>query len=256
VADKWSVNADSTEFTFALRKGMKWSDGQPFTADDVVFSIEDCAKNSDLYKSVPSTLVIGGKPGTVTKVDDNTVKFTFEAVRPVPRTNWRRRSASTPRSISKHYCEPVPSQVQRRTSPTSPRRRACRLAGSVPQPSAATSRSRRAGRTPRRPTLDPWVIEEPYTGGATRVDDGAQPVLLAGRPAWQPAALHRPAHLQHLAGRRALMLDGLGPQYRLQACATSTLCRTSRTLIAEHAEGRLPPVRTRRDPVAAGHRST
>ena len=53
VAEKWTVNADSTEFMFTLRKGMKWSDGKPFTADDVVFSIEDCAKNSELYKSVP-----------------------------------------------------------------------------------------------------------------------------------------------------------------------------------------------------------
>ena len=54
VAEKWEVNANSTEFTFHLRKGMKWSDGKPFTADDIVFSIEDCAKNTELYKSVPS----------------------------------------------------------------------------------------------------------------------------------------------------------------------------------------------------------
>src|SRR5262245_57614779 len=44
VASRWEVNGDSTEFTFFLRKGMKWSDGKPFTADDIVFSIEDCAK--------------------------------------------------------------------------------------------------------------------------------------------------------------------------------------------------------------------
>src|SRR6476469_7024309 len=77
VAEKWTVNADSTEFTFFLRKGRKWSDGKPVTADDIVFSVEDYAKNSELYKSVPSPLVIGGKAGTVTKIDDSTVKFTF-----------------------------------------------------------------------------------------------------------------------------------------------------------------------------------
>src|SRR5205823_9662374 len=35
LAEEYSGNADATEFTFKLRKGLKWSDGQPFTADDV-----------------------------------------------------------------------------------------------------------------------------------------------------------------------------------------------------------------------------
>ncbi|MBL8653849.1 MAG: ABC transporter substrate-binding protein, partial [Alphaproteobacteria bacterium] len=65
VAERWEVNANATEFTFHLRPGMKWSDGKPFTADDVVFAIEDCCKNSELYRSVPSVLVINGKPTTV-----------------------------------------------------------------------------------------------------------------------------------------------------------------------------------------------
>jgi peptide/nickel transport system substrate-binding protein len=77
VAESWEVSPDSTTYVFHLRKGMKWSDGKPFTADDIVFSVEDCAKNSELYKSVPSPLVIGGKPGTATKIDETTVKFTF-----------------------------------------------------------------------------------------------------------------------------------------------------------------------------------
>ena len=77
VAEKWEVNATSTEFIFYLRKGMKWSDGKPFTADDVVFSIEDCAKNTDLFKTPPGTLVISGKPVVASKIDETTVKFTF-----------------------------------------------------------------------------------------------------------------------------------------------------------------------------------
>ena len=43
VASKWDVNANSTEFSFTVRPCMKWSDGKPFTADDIVFSFEDCA---------------------------------------------------------------------------------------------------------------------------------------------------------------------------------------------------------------------
>ena len=37
VAESWVVNDDSTEFTFKLREGMKWSDGEPFTSADIMF---------------------------------------------------------------------------------------------------------------------------------------------------------------------------------------------------------------------------
>src|SRR5436190_1152643 len=77
VAERWEVNPTSTEFTFFLRPGMKWSDGKPFAADDIVFSIEDCCKNTELYKSVPSALVIANKPVQAVKVNDSTVKFVF-----------------------------------------------------------------------------------------------------------------------------------------------------------------------------------
>ena len=42
VAESWELNDDSSEFTFHLRKGMKWSDGHPFTADDIVFLLMTC----------------------------------------------------------------------------------------------------------------------------------------------------------------------------------------------------------------------
>ncbi len=43
LADSWEVNEDSTAFTFHLREGLKWSDGEPLTADDIVFTIERSA---------------------------------------------------------------------------------------------------------------------------------------------------------------------------------------------------------------------
>ena len=51
LAKSFEVSPDGKVFTFNLRKGMKWSDGKPFTADDVVFSIEDCAKNAELCET-------------------------------------------------------------------------------------------------------------------------------------------------------------------------------------------------------------
>ncbi|MBD0381904.1 ABC transporter substrate-binding protein [Paenibacillus sp. WST5] len=84
VAKSYEVNKDSTEFTIHLRKGMRWSDGQPFTADDVLFYWEHMLtketfgkKIYDAYYSVDP--VTGDKAlAKVTKVDDYTFKVTHK----------------------------------------------------------------------------------------------------------------------------------------------------------------------------------
>jgi peptide/nickel transport system substrate-binding protein len=76
-ASKWEVANDGTEFTFYLRKGVKWSDGQPCTADDFMFWFEDVVKNDELVKVKPLWFRTGADLGTMTKVDDYTIKMTF-----------------------------------------------------------------------------------------------------------------------------------------------------------------------------------
>lgn len=88
VAKSVDINKDSTEFVIKLRKGMKWSDGVPFTADDVVFYYEHMVlketfgkKVYDCYYSIDP--VTGDKAvATVTKVDETTVKVTFKYPNP------------------------------------------------------------------------------------------------------------------------------------------------------------------------------
>jgi peptide/nickel transport system substrate-binding protein len=60
-----------------LRRGMKWSDGKPFTADDFVFWFEDIYQNKDLVPTPSSAMAINGKQGVVEKVDTYTVRFKF-----------------------------------------------------------------------------------------------------------------------------------------------------------------------------------
>ena len=75
VAESWVVSPDAKEYTFRLREGMKWSDGHPFTADDILFWWENVASNPKLPRA-PYYIRIGGKT-VVEKVDNYTIKFKF-----------------------------------------------------------------------------------------------------------------------------------------------------------------------------------
>lgn len=77
VAQAVDVSEGGKVYTFKLRPGMKWSDGAPFTADDIVFWHKDVLMNTELTPAKPAWTVRGGKPVDVVKVDDHTVRFTF-----------------------------------------------------------------------------------------------------------------------------------------------------------------------------------
>ena len=77
VAKGWEVQDGGKTIVIKLRKGMKWSDGQPFTADDILFWYEDLFLNDDLNPARASFMSIGGQFGTVEKIDDYTAAFKF-----------------------------------------------------------------------------------------------------------------------------------------------------------------------------------
>ncbi len=78
VAKGYELSPDGKKTTLFLRKGMKWSDGSPFTADDFVFWYEDMNGNKDLVPTPAPEMVINGKPGRIVKVDETTVAFEFD----------------------------------------------------------------------------------------------------------------------------------------------------------------------------------
>lgn len=83
IAESIDANANSTEFTIKLRKGMKWSDGEPFTADDIMFAYKDVVMNDGYASSVPLFMRDSqNQPGTFVKVDDVTIVVTFKNPKP------------------------------------------------------------------------------------------------------------------------------------------------------------------------------
>lgn len=78
VAEFVVANDAATEFTFKLRKGHKWSDGQPYTTDDVMFWYEDVFSNPEIEVTNQDHLIIGEDKAVFTKIDDVTFTVSFK----------------------------------------------------------------------------------------------------------------------------------------------------------------------------------
>ena len=78
LAKSWEFSDGGRTFTIKLRKGHKWSDGSPFTADDFVFWYEDIYQNRELVANPHPTFAVNGKQGRIEKVDETTVRFRFD----------------------------------------------------------------------------------------------------------------------------------------------------------------------------------
>jgi peptide/nickel transport system substrate-binding protein len=77
LAESWEISKDQQQIIFTLRDGLKWSDGEPFTVDDIVFTFNEIYFNEKIPSSTRDILRVGesGAFPQVTKVDDRRVKF-------------------------------------------------------------------------------------------------------------------------------------------------------------------------------------
>lgn len=78
LAERYQYNSDATAIEFKLRSGLKWSDGEPYTTDDIVFAVQDIYRNPDVYPDA------GSLPFSAEKVDD----LTFRLVLDEPDATW------------------------------------------------------------------------------------------------------------------------------------------------------------------------
>ncbi len=78
MAKGYDLSDDGKSYTLHLRKGMKWSDGAPFTADDFIFWFEDIYNNPEIVPTATPEMRPGGKPGRMVKVDETTVRWEWD----------------------------------------------------------------------------------------------------------------------------------------------------------------------------------
>jgi peptide/nickel transport system substrate-binding protein len=86
LCDKWSANADSTEWTLHMREGLRWSDGEPCTMKDTMFWWDDLtiATNANQFDPLPEFAHDAtGALVKMTLVDDYTLKLTYGTPAPL-----------------------------------------------------------------------------------------------------------------------------------------------------------------------------
>ena len=170
LAEEVTSNPAATEFTVKLRKGLKWSDGKPFGSDDIGFFVNDIVANKELLPNSIDWMVSGGEPGKFEKIDDNTFKITFKE----PYGVFPQRLASVygvqMTMMAKHYCSQFhPAYNKDGIAALAKEAGVQNWTELFIKKCAVDTEANERWQNPDRPTMEPWVIKEPYVGGATLV---------------------------------------------------------------------------------------
>jgi peptide/nickel transport system substrate-binding protein len=233
VAESWTRSADASEYTFKLRPGMKWSDGQPFGADDVLFFVNDLLPDKAFFDSPPSQYVINGVPMRAEKIDDSTVKLIFAG----PYLRLPQVLAAPlgqhPVLYAKHYCQ----QFVPKYNPD-----VQKLVKESGQPDWATLFRQKCGdieipsrwSNPQRPVLDPWVISTPYTGSATEVVLQRNPYFWQVDTAGNQLPYIDTVNMKVISDIQSIVLASIGGQLDLMVRHINTI--NNKPVLAQHAE--------------------
>lgn len=173
IAESWEVSDDVREYTFFLREGMKWSDGAPFTADDIMFYVEDVLFNLELNGSGPVADWLppdGAADFQAEKLDDFTVKFKFKNPYGTFLYNLATWSGRHITFFPKHYLsqfhaaynEDIDELVEQEGLPNW-------AALFNVKASGPTTDTQEFYHQPARPTLFPWIVTEPLGDDTTIV---------------------------------------------------------------------------------------
>lgn len=172
ILESLEANADTSVWTAKLRKGMKWSDGEPFTADDIAFYVEDFLMDPDLS---PAGFGADWCPGDMAKdfkfekVDDYTVKFIFPksyGTFPMILAEWQgRQFAMYPKHYLKQFHAKYNDKIDELVKAEGQESWVALFFAKAPanwgDPDAAFFRN------PDFPTIGAWRVVQPLGAGTT-----------------------------------------------------------------------------------------
>jgi peptide/nickel transport system substrate-binding protein len=107
LVESWEANDDASEWTLHFRKGLKWSDGHPWSTEDILFWWEDMVLNEEFGEGIPDEA--RSSKGTVVSLsapDETTLVLSYDAPSPMVAemiANWVNRGVGASWMEPKHY---------------------------------------------------------------------------------------------------------------------------------------------------------